>query len=61
MLKVLLAVAALLPAVASAQPAHRTGSVHTGEVELGYETFGAAGTQIPIIAVNGGPVFRTPT
>lgn len=55
MLKFLLALAALLPAAASAQPAHRTGSVHTPEVELGYETFGAAGAEIPIIAVNGGP------
>ena len=34
---------------------HRSGSVHTAEVELGYETFGAAGAEIPIIAVNGGP------
>ena len=55
MLKYLLA-AALLPTVAFAQPAHRTGSVHTAEVELGYEIFGAAGAAaIPIIAVNGGP------
>jgi proline iminopeptidase len=55
MLKFLLSVSALLPTVALAQPAHRTGSVHTAEVELGYETFGTAGSEIPIIAVNGGP------
>src|SRR5260370_33174844 len=55
MLKVLLAWVALLPLIAFAQPAHRTGSVHTAEVELGYEIFGAAGAEIPIIAVNGGP------
>jgi proline iminopeptidase len=55
MLKALLALAALLPTLASAQTAHRTGSVHTAEVELGYETFGAIGAEIPIIAVNGGP------
>src|ERR1700733_10312926 len=40
MLKVLLALTALLPSMASAGPAHLTGSVHTAEVELGYETFG---------------------
>ena len=55
MLKFLLAMAALLPAAAYAQLAHRSGSVHTAEVELGYETFGVAGAEIPIIAVNGGP------
>ena len=38
-----------------AQAAHRTGSVHTPEVDLGYETFGTLGAEIPIIAVNGGP------
>lgn len=55
MLKVLLALTAFLPAMVSAQPAHRTGSVHTAEVELGYETFGTAGAEIPVVAVNGGP------
>ena len=55
MLKFLLALAALMPTLASAQLAHRTGTVHTAEVELGYETFGVAGAEIPIIAVNGGP------
>ena len=54
-LKFLPVLASLLPALAFAQPAHRTGSVHTAEVELTYETFGVAGAEIPIIAVNGGP------
>ncbi len=40
-------------------PPHATGTVHTSEVDLGYETFGspssAAGAQLPVIAVNGGP------
>jgi proline iminopeptidase len=53
--KFLLALAILMPTVLSAQVAHRTGSVHTPEVDLGYETFGAAGAAIAIIAVNGGP------
>ena len=34
---------------------HATGVAHTEQVDLGYETFGAAGTALPIIAVNGGP------
>lgn len=55
MFKYLLAAAALLPAISLAEPVHRTGSVHTGEVDLAYETFGAAGAALPIIAVNGGP------
>src|SRR5271154_5999614 len=55
MTKLLLALALLMPAVLSAQVAHRLGSVHTPEVDLGYETFGVAGAGIPIIAVNGGP------
>ena len=55
MLKFLLALAALLPATAFAQLAHGTGSVHTAEAELAYETFGVAGAEIPIVAVNGGP------
>jgi proline iminopeptidase len=53
--KFLLALAMLMPSVLCAQVAHRTGSVHTPEVDLGYEIFGAAGTAIPIVAVNGGP------
>src|SRR5438270_11227614 len=34
---------------------HNTGIAHTEEVDLAYETFGAKGTALPIIAVNGGP------
>jgi proline iminopeptidase len=34
---------------------HATGTVHTQQVDLGYETFGMQGTALPIIAVNGGP------
>ena len=49
------AVAMLMPALLSAQVTHRSGSVHTPEVDLGYETFGVPGAKIPIIAVNGGP------
>jgi proline iminopeptidase len=55
MLKCFFIMAMLMPAVSSAQAAHRVGSVHTAEVDLGYETFGAAGAEIPIIAFNGGP------
>jgi proline iminopeptidase len=55
MLKFLLVLAGLLPTTALAQLAHRTGSVHTAEVDLGYETFGVAGAETSIIAVNGGP------
>src|SRR5580692_670327 len=56
MRKVLFALAILLPIVSRAQiVAHRLGSVGTPEVELGYETFGTAGAEVPIIAVNGGP------
>jgi proline iminopeptidase len=53
--KFLFAFAVLLPGLVSAQVAHRLGSVHTPEVDLGYETLGAPGAEIPIIAVNGGP------
>jgi proline iminopeptidase len=55
MLKLLSVLALLMPAVCSAQVAHRSGSVHTSEVDLGYETFGEPGAEIPIFAVNGGP------
>lgn len=55
MTKLLFALAILMPSALSAQVAHRTGSVHTQEVDLGYETFGLPGAEIPIIAVNGGP------
>jgi len=53
--KLLFVLAVLMPTILSAQVAHRVGSVHTPEVDLGYETFGTAGAEIPIIAVNGGP------
>jgi proline iminopeptidase len=53
--KLWFALAILMPTVLAAQVAHRSGSVHTLEVDLGYETFGAIGAEIPIIAVNGGP------
>jgi proline iminopeptidase len=53
--KCFFALALLVPSVLSAQTTHRSGSVHTAEVDLGYETFGTSGAEIPIIAVNGGP------
>jgi proline iminopeptidase len=53
--KLLFALAILMPTVLAAQVAHRSGSVHTPEVDLGYETYGVPGAEIPIIAVNGGP------
>jgi proline iminopeptidase len=53
--KLLYVLAILMPAVCSAQVTHRSGSVHTPEVDLGYETFGEPGAEIPILAVNGGP------
>src|SRR5215831_2272977 len=34
---------------------HATGIAHTEQVDLGYETLGAPGTALPVIAVNGGP------
>ncbi len=34
---------------------HATGTIHTTDVDLGYETFGTQSTATPIIAVNGGP------
>jgi proline iminopeptidase len=55
MQKFLMAAAILLPAVTWSQVPHRSGSVHTQEVELGYEILGAAGAETPLIAVNGGP------
>lgn len=55
MAKLLFVLAILMPTLLPAEVAHRLGSVHTPEVDLGYETFGAPGAEIPIIAVNGGP------
>jgi len=34
---------------------HATGVAHTADVDLAYETFGARGASLPVIAVNGGP------
>jgi proline iminopeptidase len=48
---------AFAAAAATAQSLpHHTGTVPTADVDLGYETFGAANAAaLPIIAVNGGP------
>jgi proline iminopeptidase len=53
--KFLFALTILMPGILCAQVAHRVGSVHTPEVDLGYETLGAPGAEITLIAVNGGP------
>jgi proline iminopeptidase len=53
--KLLFALAILMPTLVGAQGAHRSGAVHTAEVDLGYETFGTPGAEIPLIVVNGGP------
>ncbi len=46
----------LLSATLWAQaPAHATGTIHTPDVDIGYETFGVRGDSLPVIAVNGGP------
>jgi len=46
----------LLGSTLSAQTVpHATGIAHTEQVDLAYETFGAKGSTLPIIAVNGGP------
>lgn len=55
MRKFLFALTILLPGLLCAQVPHRTGSVHTPDVDLSYETFGSHGAEIPLIAVNGGP------
>jgi proline iminopeptidase len=49
------ALAILMPTLSFAQAAHRSGSLHTPEVDLGYEVLGAPGAEIPLFAVNGGP------
>jgi proline iminopeptidase len=49
------ALAMLMPTLIFAQAPHRTGSLHTPEVDLGYEVLGAPGPEIPLFAVNGGP------
>jgi proline iminopeptidase len=55
MTKCLFALAMLIPALSLAQVAHRSGSLHTPEVDLGYEVLGASSAEIPLFAVNGGP------
>ncbi len=57
MLKPAGALVVLLCSAALARQAatHEVGSVHTPDVEIGYETFGVRGDAIPVIAVNGGP------
>jgi proline iminopeptidase len=49
------ALALLMPTLSFAQAPHRTASLHTPEVDLGYEVLGAPGAEIPLFAVNGGP------
>jgi proline iminopeptidase len=44
----------LAPPPAQTVP-HATGVAHTEQVDIGYETYGTAGSALPIIAVNGGP------
>lgn len=48
-----------VPALPAQTPAHATGTVHTPDVDLGYEMFGqrssGIGGALPILAVNGGP------
>ncbi len=34
---------------------HEAGTVHTPDVEIGYETFGVRGDSVAVIVVNGGP------
>ena len=54
MISLLLAFFLFCPPQAQTVP-HATGIAHTEQVDLAYETFGAQGTALPIIAVNGGP------
>jgi len=55
MTKCLFALAVLMPTVILAQAPHRSGALHTPEVDLGYEVLGAPSAEIPLFAVNGGP------
>ena len=55
MSKLLLVFALWAPWAVCAQVPDRRGSVHTAEVDLGYEVLGAGGAGLPLIAVNGGP------
>src|SRR5438445_12507390 len=54
-MNLLLALFLFCSALPAQTVAHATGIDHTQQVDLGYETFGAKGTALPIIAVNGGP------
>jgi proline iminopeptidase len=53
--KLLLTFFLLCSALPAQTVPHATGVAHTEQVDLGYETFGAKGTALPIVAVNGGP------
>jgi proline iminopeptidase len=55
MTKCLFALAILMPTLILAETPHRSGSLHTPEVDLGYEVLGATSSEIPLLAVNGGP------
>jgi proline iminopeptidase len=55
LIKLLLAFFLLCSTLPAQTVAHATGLVHTEQVDLAYETFGAKGTALSIIAVNGGP------
>ena len=55
MFKLCLALFLLCPALSAQTVPHATGVAHTEQVDVGYETFGAKGTALPIIAINGGP------
>jgi proline iminopeptidase len=55
LIKLLLAFFLLWSTLPAQTVPHATGVAHTEQVELAYETFGAKGTALPIIAVNGGP------
>ncbi len=43
------------PLLRAQMPPHATGTIHTDQVDLGFETFGKQGSATPVIAVNGGP------
>jgi proline iminopeptidase len=56
MIKLLVAAVLFFSSILPAQTvAHFKGVVHTDQVDIGYETLGALGTALPVIAINGGP------
>jgi hypothetical protein len=55
LLKPIIVLVLLCSTLAAQTVPHNTGIAHTEQVDLAYETFGAKGTALPIIAVNGGP------